>query len=487
MMMKPTNDPTNLTNLTTNPATHQEYLITSHLGECVSDDDSKTAQGRWDPTQQGGQQKQGATLQRALLVLDEGGNAQVFPLPANPKDGLVTIGRGGKADIRIDHPSLSRLHARLNVGGSHITLEDLDSSNGTFTAGIRLKPNNPVLVAPNAHIELADVVVILHVSGGRNNKPSILSTSTGGKGGADALDRLVARVAQSHLAVLVVGEQGVGKNTLARKIHEQSGHANDPFIVVKGSDLTNDADRARILDEIKRFPQKRGTVVIDEIVLDTPYDVQRKVLADLSSLPSSIRLLSTSACSDLGKAIEERRLLRELYHLVNGITVVVPPLRARISEIATLTQEIAAARAEALGRNTPLFSPDAIQLFERHPWPGNVRELGLVIDRAMALQSGRVITASHIEGLGLVAGDSQSRQKKGAAAYGVSAALDGAEGGGQKRGALRVAREDAEYQRIVEALRNTRGNQTQAAKLLGISRGTLVARLERYNMPRPRK
>jgi two-component system, NtrC family, response regulator AtoC len=201
--------------------------------------------------------------------------------------------------------------------------------------------------------------------------------------------------------------------------------------------------------------------------------------------------LSTSACSDLGKAIEERRLLRELYHLVNGITVVIPPLRARISEIATLTQEIAAARAEALGRNTPLFSPDAIQLFERHPWPGNVRELGLVIDRAMALQSGRVITASHIEGLGLVAGDSQSRQKKGAAMaapfYGVSAALDNAEGGGQKRGALRVAREDAEYQRIVEALRNTRGNQTQAAKLLGISRGTLVARLERYNMPRPRK
>jgi DNA-binding NtrC family response regulator len=394
------------------------------------------------------------------LVLD-GTDGHVIMLPDAPS---VTIGRGKDADIRIDEPSLSRVHARLGLG-AHITLEDLGSSNGTRIGGVRLTPGNAVLVPPGAPIELGGVVVVVHV--GRGNAASVLSSTSGSAEGAKALERTIMRVAQSELAVLLVGETGVGKGKLARDVHDRSRHAKGAFVVAPCIDLAEAYGRGVIESA------RGGTLVLDEIT-ETHPNLQPELTHTIEELAGDTRIISTSR-EDLVAAVASGRVRPELYHRINGIAIVVPPLRARIREIAELALELAARAARAAGRPPPVLAPDALVVLERHRWPGNVRELGQAMERALTLCRGRVITASHLVGL---------TETPAAPVYGVPLAVSPATGG---RSALQEAREEAEYRRIVEALRACRGNQTKAAKALGISRGTLIARLERYNVPRPRK
>lgn len=378
-----------------------------------------------------------------------------------PDAPSVTIGRGRDAGIRIDEPSLSRVHAKLGLG-PHMTIEDLGSSNGTRIGGLRLTPGTPVLVPPGSPIELGDVIIVVHV--GRGTGPSVLSaTSTSGNSeGAQALDRTVTRVAESGLAVLLVGETGVGKSKLARDIHDRSARARGPLVVLPCVSLTRDGLLAA----------RGGTLVLDDVT-DMPLDRQSELIAHLEELGRSVRVLSTSR-EDVRATVERGAFRPELYHRINGITIVVPPLRARIRDVGELALQLGTRIAQAAGRAPPVIAPDALAMLERHRWPGNVRELEQVIERATTLAGGRVITASHLVGL-----------DEGASglAYGVPLAM----GGTSARSGLQEAREEAEYRRIVEAMRACQGNQTRAAKALGISRGTLIARLERYNVPRPRK
>jgi hypothetical protein len=148
--------------------------------------------------------------------------------------------------------------------------------------------------------------------------------------------------------------------------------------------------------------------------------------------------------------------------LPGAVHVVVPPLHARLDELPRIADALVARIAAEHGRPVPLLSADALSAIAAHAWPGNVSELERVLTRAV-LGAGRVLTRTH---LGL---DARER----------------APGAGE--GKLADAVEEAEHRRILEALRQCDGNQTRAAKLLGISRGTLLSRLERYGVPRPRK
>lgn len=395
---------------------------------------------------------------RVLLILS-GEESVAVTLPDLPQ---ITIGRGDAANVRIDEPSLSRLHARLSFG-AHVTIEDLGSSNGTFVAGIRLSPSKPVLVGPGTTIRLGGVLAAVHV--GRDPAPTLL-TSDGTHEGTLALERVVQRIATSRLSVLVLGETGVGKEVLARRLHDLSPRAEGPFVVVAATAIGAALAEGR-LDEARG-----GTLVLDEIGA-----IERGLQADLvraiDLLGEDARIIATSRTS-LVDLPAETRLLPELEHRITGVTIAIPPLRARVHEISAHALRIASEAARALGRPPPVFAPNAITALERHKWPGNLRELAGRIERAIALAPGRVLTADHFE---LVQPD--------ASTIGAPLVLSGEPSG--PIGALRGARESAEYERIIEALRRTNGNQTHAAKLLGISRGTLLSRLDRYHLPRPRR
>ncbi len=377
-----------------------------------------------------------------------------------PDADEVTVGRGTRADVQIDGSSLSRIHARFRFG-VHVTLEDMGSSNGTFVGGIRLAPRSPVVIAPGTTLQLGHVMAVLHVGA---STPTILGTSDGSVAGARALEHALLRIASTELSVLIIGETGVGKGTFARRIHDQSRRAGGPFVVVRPSSMANVFNSGGLAET------RGGTLVLDELGDIDPRS-QRLVVEAVDALREAPRLVGTSS-RDLRGDAESMRMLPELYHRVAGVSIVLPPLRARVHEIAGLAQTIAADLVRTMGRPPPVFAPDALAVLERHPWPGNVRELAARIEQALALSRGRVLTATHFADL--------EPAERAAAEIGVGRLEAG-------RGVLREARERGEYQQIIEALRTCRGNQTRAAQALGISRSTLLSRLEKYGVPRPRK
>lgn len=417
----------------------QPKLVLKQFGRTMSSDDA-TIEQIGDPA------TGRAELTRALLVLD-GTDSWVHILP---KVAAVTIGRSPQADVRIDRPSVSRMHARLSLG-PHVTIEDLGSSNGTKVGGIPLKHGEAALVASGSPIEVGAVVLLLHV--GRASTSSVLTTASTSRDADQAIERAVRKVAASDIAVLLLGETGVGKEKLARDIHERSRRAAGPFVVVRGLSLAE----AQAAGDFERG--RGGTLVLDEL-LETDVRLQRALTKTLDDLGRDVRVLATCR-EDISAAVEDGRLLPELYHRVNGITVVIPPLRARIREIGPLALELASEAARSFGRPPPLLAPDALALLERHSWPGNVRELAQAMHRAVTMSPGRILTASHFTWL-----------------------VDDPGKLAPRGGALKEARDAAEYQRILEALRECGGNQTHAARMLGVSRGTLVARLARYKMKR---
>jgi len=200
-----------------------------------------------------------------------------------------------------------------------------------------------------------------------------------------------------------------------------------------------------------------GTVFLDEIG-ELPMAIQVKLLrvledrrvlrvGGLSARVIDVRFVSATH-RDLPAEVEAGRFRQDLYFRLNGITLHVPPLRARPYEIEPLARELA--------RDKELTT-EAIAALRAHAWPGNVRELRNVVERAVVLAGDGPIEPRHL------------RLEKVA------------------RSSLKDEKDALEQKRILDALATCGGNQTQAAKMLGIARGTLVARLERYDVTRPRK
>src|SRR5262249_12376650 len=157
---------------------------------------------------------------------------------------------------------------------------------------------------------------------------------------------------------------------------------------------------------------------------------------------------------------------------LNGITLVVPPLRERVDEIAALARALIAAACDQSGRtHKPSLSEEALAKLLRYPWPGNVRELRNVVERAVLLCTGDVIKAEHLPGI-----------DEAAAAGAAPAPKDAVPAPSTLREELAAL----ERQRILDTLAECGGNQTRAAKRLGMRRQSLVARLDSYGIPRPR-
>jgi transcriptional regulator with PAS, ATPase and Fis domain len=303
------------------------------------------------------------------------------------------------------------------------------------------------------------------------------------------LDALVGRVAPGNINVLLLGETGVGKEVLAERIHRLSPRASHPLLRLHCAALSESLleselfghERGAFTGALKTKPglletAAGGSIFLDEIG-ELPPSIQvkllrvieeRKVLrvGGLQPLPIDVRFIAATN-RNLEAEVARGAFRQDLYYRLNGISLVIPPLRERIGEIAALAAEFVREACRQSGRPAPSLSPAALALLRARDWPGNIRELRNVCERAVLLCPGGVIEPEHLS-LSDAAPEPAPAPPR-AADPGLSPA--------------------AQRQRdeIVDALARCAGNQSRAAKLLGISRKTLVARLDAFGLPRPRK
>jgi len=293
----------------------------------------------------------------------------------------------------------------------------------------------------------------------------------------------VERVAPTNSTVLLGGESGVGKDLIARAIHEKSRRASGPFIKINSTAIPENLLESELFGYEKGAftgasaskPGKfeladKGTLFLDEIG-DVPPAIQVKLLRVLQereferlggtrTVKVDVRLIAATN-RDLREALEQGTFREDLYYRLNVVPIDIAPLRQRKEDIPDLVNLFVARFAGDSGKQVKSISPEAMQILVNYHWPGNVRELQNIIERACALAKGTVIEPEDIH--------LDVRPAK--AANGASGFLP--EG---------ITLEHWEDEMIREALRRANGNKSQAARLLGLSRNALRYRLSKIGI-----
>jgi DNA-binding NtrC family response regulator len=313
--------------------------------------------------------------------------------------------------------------------------------------------------------------------------------------------RLAERAAARDINVLILGETGVGKEILAETIHRASKRADKPFLCLNCGAVNENLreselfgyERGAFTDAKASKPglleaASGGTVFLDEIG-EMSSSVQAMLLRAIETKqvtrvggvqprPIDVRFIAATH-RDLVQEIKEKRFRSDLYYRLNGIALDIPPLRERRSEIRPLAEAFLVQLAPASGVSiVPRISEAAVSLLESHRWDGNIRELRNIMDRALLLSDGGDIEPEHLP---------IETIKPAVDRDGIDdVSMDDI----QDDPALMsrwTPEERAERARVIEALRLEGGNQTRAARRLGISRSTMVQRLEAFKIRRPNK
>jgi two-component system nitrogen regulation response regulator GlnG len=288
-----------------------------------------------------------------------------------------------------------------------------------------------------------------------------------------ALYRLVARVMNTDLPVLIWGESGTGKSLIAKAIHDFSDRRTLPFVTVTAADLQDIEGPARVLARVRG-----GTLLIDEIT-DIPLEVQARI-ARMMDAPGEYapRFLAASQ-SDLAEAMKNGTLRSDLFYRLSGATVHVPPLRDRVEDIELLTSHFLE-RSNPAGGESRKLSDGATKVFSNYSWPGNVRQLEHAM-RQLALTS-RAPEISQTEAEQVLGAQPSSEpvyaqantERLGASVERHLRRYFDQHGSMLPPPGLytRILRE-IEAPLIEIALGATSGNQAKCADLLGINRNTL--------------
>ncbi len=434
-----------------------------------------------------------------LLVID-GAALQVVPLPGA---GTLTVGRASKCDVVIDSNSVSRHHANIVIGGE-VDIEDVGSSNGTFVAGARLPANQRVQLVTGLPFLIGAVTLMVQTRAASRHestpKASVLA----------ALEQSAARIAIGKLAVIVIGEHGVGKERFAERIHQMSPRRSSPFVRINCSAISEPQLEAELfgIDQQNKpglIEMAEGGTVFFRDVDQLPQGLQHKLLRVIEdaavrriathsathsgarSRPVDIRFVASTS-KDLQTEVEDGRFRRDLYFRLAGASFVLPPLRERKDEVLPLAEQFAASAAGPLGRSF-VFADEARQWLGTHAWPGNIRELRNACERAVLLATGSVIERHHLT-IGVTVDDPTKRgpgpRLRNSPTIPPPPGIM-APSAADMPSQVRATVAELEKQRILEALDRCAGNQTRAAELLGISRRTLINRLDEYGIARPRK
>ena len=300
------------------------------------------------------------------------------------------------------------------------------------------------------------------------------------------LYELIESVASLDTPVMILGESGTGKEMVAKALHETGNRASRPFIKVNCAALSETILESELFghvkgaytgadsDRIGRFEAAhRGTIFLDEIG-DIPLSVQVKLLRVLEekmiqrvgtnqSIPIDVRII-TATNKDLEKLIEQGTFREDLLFRINVFPLTCPPLRQRKDDITLIIQHFISLHVKKTGKNILGFTPEAMRLMVAYPWPGNIRELRNSVEYAFVLARGKSIGSEHLPEK-IVNFNSQKTKPmtitahKGMVMKGVS-----------------------EKEKLLTALKQADGNQTQAAKILGVSRITVWKRIKKYDI-----
>jgi two-component system, NtrC family, response regulator AtoC len=428
-----------------------------------------------------------------LLVVGRDAYA-TYDLPAS---GALTIGRGESNAVRIDDPLASRAHACLHVG-EVLYLEDVGSVNGTRVKDRVVKRGERVRIAVGETIQIGSSVLIIQR---RTARPDLIRPETLRDEGISSLaaaaaapprtgeamrrvHALAEKAAAGTINVLIIGETGVGKELLAETVHRASPRRGGPYVCLNCAALSETLLESELFGHERGAftgavqaklglleTAARGTLFLDEVG-ELPLSTQAKLLrvietrevARLGSVrPRRIDVRFIAATNrDLEAEVARGAFRRDLYFRLNGITLSIPPLRARVDEIRPLTETFVRQVCRDLGRPPPMVPPSILANLEAYAWPGNIRELKNVIERAVLLCEGPVLEPEHLP----LERSLTESQKMTTSAAGIAR---------------------SERDRIINALAACAGNQSRAAKMLGIPRRTFVSKLDAYKIPRPKK
>ncbi|HEY0366690.1 MAG TPA: sigma-54 dependent transcriptional regulator [Pyrinomonadaceae bacterium] len=290
---------------------------------------------------------------------------------------------------------------------------------------------------------------------------------------------LVERIGPADANVLITGENGTGKEVVTRLLHSISSRRNKPLISLNAGALAEGVFESELFghvrgaftdaktDRVGRFElADGGTLFLDEIG-NVPLNLQPKLLRVLETgeferVGSSktqkvnVRLLSATN-ADLHAEVAQGRFRQDLLFRLNTVEIRLPPLRDRIEDIPLLAEHFLKLHRERYRRPIMGFTPEAIDALRQHLWPGNVRELDHVIERAVLMSPGNIVTAFDLA----LEATPDAR---------LSARLE------------EMSLEDAERLLIKKALARFEGNANRAAEALGLSRSALYRRLQKYGL-----
>ncbi len=307
--------------------------------------------------------------------------------------------------------------------------------------------------------------------------------------------KAIGRVARQDVTVLILGESGTGKELVARAIYQHSNRAGKPFLAINCAAIPEPlleselfghergaftgADRKRI----GKFEQCHGgTIFLDEVGEMTPL-TQAKILrlvqeqrfervGGTETVQTDVRVIAATN-ADLEKMAEDGRFRKDLYFRLNVFTIKLPPLRERGDDISLLIEHYVRRFGRELGKTVHEISPDTLEVLKSYPWPGNVRQLQSVLKQSLLRMSGSVLLPDFLP--------ATVREQTGHAEPGRgSFDWDEFVGGriaSSSENLYAEALERMEREVVVRILQHTSGNQLQAARILGITRGSLRTKI----------
>jgi hypothetical protein len=390
---------------------------------------------------------------RLSLVIGRGASARAFRIGAMP----VSVGCEPDNEISLCDRAVSRYHCRIEPGGHGCFVRDLDSTNGTWIDGIAVQRQalRPGVVLRVGRTELRVV--------DRDGEPGsglVIASAP-----MLAVMAEVDRLARLPWPVLICGETGVGKEHVARALHERSGRRSGSFVPLNGGGLSRELIESELFGHERgaftgaarthrgAFEQAHGgTLFLDEVA-ELPLALQTRLLRVLETWrvrrvggeaerSVDVRLVCATH-GDLRAEVQRGRFRPDLFYRMHRLVLEVPPLRARPDDVEPLASRFLSQMVSALGERE--LAPDAVERLRQYRWPGNVRELRNVLELAAVDCDGARIDLGAIE---------RALRRTG-------------EGGGAA----------PSRDTLQEALEHYGGNLSATARALGIPRSTLRDRL----------
>jgi DNA-binding NtrC family response regulator len=302
------------------------------------------------------------------------------------------------------------------------------------------------------------------------------------------LTRLISQVARTTTTVLITGESGTGKELIARAIHHRGPRRDKPFVPVNPAAIPESLVESELFGHEKgaftgahqrklgRFELAQGgTLFLDEIGLLRP-EVQAKLLRVLQereiervggthAIKIDVRIVAATNL-DLKRAVATGAFREDLYYRLNVVPVVVPPLRERIEDLPLLVDHFIRRYNHEFNKRIEALTPDALAALGAYSWPGNVRELQNIVERTVVLVDGPLITAADLP-LDLTVSPTRPA---------------GTPGPGKGRVDLNEASDRFERLIVQRVLEESRGNISEAARVLGLHRNSLKVKLARWKI-----